>query len=74
MGIVFQNGKQLYKYLLFSEMHISFFILSCFGGMYRGMGFPGGSVVKNSPANAGDTWDVLSPGSCMHACRGTALC
>ena len=22
------------------------------------MGFPGGSVVKNSPANAGDTGDV----------------
>ena len=28
------------------------------------MGFPGGSVVKNSPANAGDTGDkVLIPGS-----------
>ena len=28
------------------------------------MGFPGGSVVKNSPANAGDTKDVgLIPGS-----------
>ena len=28
------------------------------------MGFPGGSVVKNSPANAGDTGDMgLIPGS-----------
>ena len=28
------------------------------------MGFPGGSVVKNLPANAGDTGDVgLIPGS-----------
>ena len=28
------------------------------------MGFPGGSMVKNPPANAGDTWDVgLIPGS-----------
>ena len=30
----------------------------------QGMGFPGGSVVKNPPANEGDTGDVgLIPGS-----------
>ena len=28
------------------------------------MGFPGGSMAKNPPTNAGDTWDVgLIPGS-----------
>ena len=26
------------------------------------MGFPGGSVVKNLPANAGDAGSVLGPG------------
>ena len=28
--------------------------------MYTGMDFPGGSVIKNLPANAGDTGDVGS--------------
>ena len=26
------------------------------------LGFPGGSVVENSPANAGDTGSMLDPG------------
>ena len=33
-------------------------------GIYVHMGFPGGSVVKNLPANAGDVGDTgLIPGS-----------
>ena len=28
------------------------------------MGFPGGPVVKNPPANAGDTGSIPAPGSC----------
>ena len=34
------------------------------GGVNKERGFPGGSVVKNLPANAGDVGDVdLTPGS-----------
>jgi len=31
-----------------------------FGMVWDDWGFPGGAVVKNLPANAGDTWDVGS--------------
>ena len=34
----------------------------------KGWGFPGGSVVKNPPANAGDT--DLIPGPEIFHCRG----
>ena len=30
--------------------------------MQAGVGFPGGAVVKNPPANAGDTGSSLGPG------------
>ena len=29
---------------------------------YTGKGFPGGTVVKNPPANAGDTGSIRGPG------------
>ena len=36
-------------------------------------GFPGGAVVKNSPANAGDTGDMgLSPGSGRYSGGGNS--
>ena len=30
---------------------------------YAELGFPGGTVVKNPPANAGDTGSIPGPGS-----------
>ena len=44
--------------------------------MYFKLGFPGGSVVKNSPANAGDAGDMgLIPGSgrCPRVGNGSPL-
>ena len=38
-------------------------------------GFPGGSVVKNLPANAGDTGSILGLGSkILHAMGQLSLC
>ena len=41
------------------QSHLTEIPLSIFGMFYYvSMGFPGGSVVKNPPANAGDTFDT----------------
>ena len=47
---------------------------------HKGLGFPGGSVIKNPPANAGDTRDVSSiPGSgrninpLQYSCLGDSM-
>ena len=37
-------------------------------------GFPGGSVVKNPPANAGDTGSILGVGKIPHAEGQLSLC
>ena len=39
----------------------------------RRMGFPGGSVVKNSPANAGDKGSIADPGRCPRKGNGNPL-
>ena len=36
-------------------------------------GFPGGSVLKNLPANAGDTGSILGPGE-SHMLRSSEVC
>ena len=36
--------------------------------------FPGGAVVKNPPANAGDTGSSPGPGSISHAAEQLSLC
>ena len=36
--------------------------------------FPGGAVVKNPPANVGDTGSSLSPGRFPHAMEQLSLC
>ena len=38
------------------------------------MGFPGGSVVKNPPANGGDMRLILGPGKILHAREQLSLC
>ena len=38
------------------------------------MGFPGGAVVKNPPANAGDTGLSPGPGRLPHATEQLSLC
>ena len=39
----------------------------------RGEGFPGGPVVKNLPADAGDMGSIPGPGI-LHVLRGTYTC
>ena len=38
------------------------------------MGFPGGAVVKNPPANAGDMGSSPGPGKIPHAAEQLSLC
>ena len=49
--------KQLYVYIIHTILHHAFFYLI----ISFGEGFPGGSVVKNLPANAGNSSSI--PGS-----------
>ena len=37
-------------------------------------GFPGGAVVKNPPANAGDTDSIPGPGKIPHALEQLSPC
>ena len=62
LDIVFHKAEVLN----FGEAQLinSFFDGSCFGGMVSKMaspGFPGGAVVKNLPANAGDAGSSPGP-------------
>ena len=41
---------------------------------YPLMGFPGGAVVKNLPANAGDTGSSPGLGRSPHAAKQLSLC
>ena len=58
-------------YLLFIQgvLFILWFSTGSSLGWIRGWGFPGGSVVKNPPANAEDTGSIPDPGrsTCLRA-------
>ena len=58
---IFQKGKCSPAYLIIINPHLSF------------QGFPGGSVVKNLPANVGDSCSILGLGRSPRAGNGNPL-
>ena len=58
------RGRRGSSQRFYVGIFIMFYIFLCILGCFYILGFPGGSVLKNLPANAGDAEDVNSiPGS-----------
>ena len=58
------RGRRGSSQRFYVGIFITFYIFLCILGCFYILGFPGGSVLKNLPANAGDAEDVGSvPGS-----------
>ena len=54
------RGRRESSQRFYMGIFIMFYIYFCILGCFNILGFPGGSVVKNLPANAGDAEDVSS--------------
>ena len=62
--ISFASPEVLFLKVLSFHQHMCVINMNNWGVLLTYGGFPGGSVVKNPSANAGDVWDVgLMPGS-----------
>ena len=58
---------------IFNSMYSISSSMSIKASLYHNKGFPGGSVVKNLPANAGDIGSISGLGRSMGAGNGNTL-